>query len=63
MAHRESSYLADGPQAVFLLEAHGQHTWYTDGERALIAWEQAGGEYKNVHLYVGRSTDRLQKIR
>lgn len=61
MAHTASSYLADGPQAVFLLKAGDKETWYTDGERALRAWETL--KNNGVHLYVGRTNKELKKIR
>lgn len=51
MAYTPSSYLADGPQAVFLLKVAGEETYYTDGERALRAWEKAINEVGHADLY------------
>ena len=62
MAHANNSYLSDGQQAYFLLRAGGQDTWYTDGEKALRAYE-AQQQLNGVHLFVGRTTDSLRKIR
>lgn len=64
MAVARQRYEAEGNnQAVFLLkDAHGEEVWYTDGERALIAWESQPS-HTNAALYCGRSSSTLRRIR
>jgi hypothetical protein len=53
-----TTYDKDGQQAYYLHRAGSQETWFTDGAKAVEHWEEAGGE-----LYVGRSTNKMNKIR
>jgi hypothetical protein len=60
MTYTQSSYLADGPHAFYMIEAGGKQEWYSDGEKALRAWELN----KKAFLFVRKKgSTELRKIR
>lgn len=60
---KAGGYTGDGPQAYYLLRVGDVDTWYTEGDKAIAAYENRT-DWAGVELWVRRTDEtQLRQIR